>query len=159
MDDDAIIANDALKKSSAVTCRTMLHHFCPTRVAQTYFAAASEYVDDGLAEDLLSIPDIAGGAVAESTAAIGSDRMPRSSSLTVPILAHLSTKTQFINAWLSDTTTRLKKINVGVRPHAPGQLLFSMGQPQMKVGEPPWCAPFWTPMAKGWKESSRYWNL
>jgi hypothetical protein len=157
MDDDNVIANDSLKTSTAVVCRTMFRHFNPSRTGKIYFEAASNFDDDGLAEDLISIVDIAGGATAENIAAIGIEKMPRSTSITIPILNHLSTKTLFINSWLSDLSSRLKKINVTVRQHAEGQMLISMGHTQMRIGEPSFCAPLWTPLAKGWKNSARWW--
>lgn len=158
MDYDNIIANDELKKTTAHVCNGFFNYYCPSRNGKVFYTAAHDYQNDnGLAVDLVSITDIAAGATAETLAALGSEKMPRSTQLFVPILKPRSTKTDFITMWLADKSSTLMKVNVFVRREGENYLI-SMNQTESAVGDPIICAPIWTPLAKGWANSARYWN-
>lgn len=157
MDDDAIIANERLQKVGGNIISTMFARTCPRPFGQLMFGIASRYDDDRLAEDLIAICDLAGGATAENHSVLGPDLLPRTSDLLVPIMTQRSTKTQIISAWLSPSTSRLQKLTIAVRQHAPGELLLSIGQPELRPDLAPVGSPLWLPPDRGWKKSSEWW--
>lgn len=157
MDDDAIIANERLQKVAGNIISKMFARTCHRPYGQLMFGIASHYDDDRLAEDLVAICDLAGGATAENHSVLGPDLLPRTTDLLVPMMATRSTKTQILSAWLSSSESRLAKLTIAVRQHAPGQLLLSIGQPEIRPDLAPVGAPLWLPPDKGWKKSSEWW--
>lgn len=158
MDDDATIANDTLANEASGIFGTMLHDTRPQPHGPISFGIAPKFDDERLAEDLVSLCDLAGGATAENHAVLGSGLLPRTSDLFVPIMQHRSTKTQLLTAWLALDNTRLRKITMAVRQHAPGQLLLSIGKPQLRPDMPNFTAPLWVPHDRGWVKSSDWWR-
>jgi hypothetical protein len=156
MDDDEIVANEKLQDEAGSTCMSMFRLHCPPDCKLT-LGIAGKFDDNRMAEDLISVVDLAGGATAENHAALGIDRMPQSTDLFVPLTKRRTTKTQILSAWLSSTDQRLEKFTILVRQHAPGQLLFSIGRPEVRLDMPPLTTPLWTPLDKGWKKSSGWW--
>lgn len=157
MDDDAIVANEGLQNPAAQTILTMFARTCRWPQDNLKFGIASRYDDDRLAEDLVAICDLAGGATAENHSVLGPDLLPRTSNLFVPIMAPRSTKAMILSLWLSSSTSRLRKFTIAVRQHAPRELLLSIGQPKMRPDLAPVGAPRWLPPDKGWVKSSEWW--
>ncbi len=145
MDQDDIIANDLLLEGAASVIGRMFSIHTPCQPGKVSLGVANEFDDKRLAEDLVSIVDLAGGATAENHAALGIDRIPRSSDLLIPVRERTSTKTQFLSAWMSDETVPLKKIVLLVRPHSTGEMLFSIGRPHMFTDIPPDTSALWLP--------------
>jgi hypothetical protein len=155
-DDDAIVADELHQKDAGRVMDAMLSRYCPENMGEIRYGIAGKFDDERRAEDLISVVDLAGGALAESLALLGADSQPKSSDLFVPILRHMRTKTELIHNWLCESNVPLKKLLCLVRGSEPGRFLTSVGRP-MRPALPAGCKPLWVPPDKGWGNSSRSW--
>jgi hypothetical protein len=120
---------------------------------------AGKFDDNRRAEDLISIADLAGGAIAESLSSLGPESIPLSTNIFSYFHKHLSTKSQLIHAWLSLSNVPLKKLLCVVRPGDARGLLFSFGTPYCGFSQAITSLKMWLPPDKGWAKSATSWEL
>ena len=154
-DEDVIVANQKRLNDAARIIGGFLWQYCPKRLDDVTIGIAGRFNDDGRAEGLISIVDLAVGSVTESLSLIGPANVPKSSNIFTPIHRHLSTKALLILSWLSRSHVPLKKLILMVRP-VDGGLVFSFGNPEVDIGSPLARAmastQLWLPPDKRWNE-------
>lgn len=155
-DEDEIISNDRVQAVATHVIGSMLYRFCPHGFEGVTLGVSGKFDDDLRAEDLCSIPDLVGGAVAESLTSLGK-ALPRSSGIFTPLFARQSTKTDLILSWISSLNGPLRYLLCVVRPAGDGNLLVSFTEPCTPPGRVP-SFRLWTPPDKGWRESLRSWR-
>ena len=153
-DDDEIVPNEEFQTDASRVIGAILHQYCAEEMGEFALGIAGRFDDERRAEDLVSIVDLAAGAIAENLTALSEDRVPKSSNLSLPTPNRTSTKTVLIHAWLSEVRVPLKKILCLVRPAGPGKRLLSFGSPVIGVAPP---GRLWLPPDKGWRTSARAW--
>ena len=154
-DEDEIVSNDRIKAVAGRVFGSMLYRFCPQGFEELSIGVSGKFDDDLRAEDLCSIPDLVGGAVAESLTSLGV-AIPQASGIFTPLFARQATKTNLLLQWISSLDGPLRFLMCIIRPAGDGQLLVSFGEPALHVDRVP--GLLWTPPDKGWNESLRSWR-
>jgi hypothetical protein len=158
-DDDEIVANEQCQDEAKQMMSGMLRHYFPDELKEIRLGVASKFEDDRLAEDLVSIADLAAGAFSERINAQGPDRLPKSTNLFVPIPKALSTKTEVISLWLYDSKSPLKKFFCFLRPGDGDNVLVSLATPKLRPPFPGENLPLCVPPKKNWIQSMKSWQL
>ncbi len=156
-DEDEIVANEDHQKDAGQMMGGMLYHYCPEKMGEIRLGIAGKFEDDRRAEDLISIVDLVGGAFSEYLMALGTDSLPKSTNLFVPMRKPMSTKSQLILAWLFGSNRPLKKVICLVRSWEAGKVLVSFPRPKIRRRFPGENLPLWAPPDKGWIESAESW--
>lgn len=119
-DQDDIFANDARSNDVAELLRYSLSSYAPDAVARIVVGTAELDRGHRGIEDLLSIPDLAAGALGEAA----SHQYDSKS---------ISSKTSRIAKWLSQEPSELRKLSIDFRYHESG--LFSIDSPQAQLDD------------------------
>lgn len=155
-DDDEIVSNEAVSTEFATQVSGWLKECHAPDLTGVNIGIASKFDDNRRAEDLCSIPDLVGGAVAEQLNATNPDSIPRSSNLANVLTSPLSTKSALIWEWAGNGRGRLKRHLILVRDDGVGKVLVSFAAFQ-KFGPAEIQHGLWLPPDKGWRKSSESW--
>lgn len=157
-DDDEIVPNETWQDDAGQIIGGTMHQCCPENMGEHVLGIAGKFDDNRRAEDLVSIVDLAGGAVAESLTLLGKENIPRSANIYTPVFKPMSVKSQIIYATLFGQPCPLKRLMCVVRTAGPGEVLVSFTEPTARFstyeGEP----TIWAPPGKGWIKAARSWR-
>lgn len=154
MDDDEIVINEKAQGIAGGVIKSTMDMFCTQGLGELAIGIASKFDDGCRAEDLCSIPDLVGGAQAETLAALHG-AMPETTNLFTPTLGRLSTKTEVLSSWISWIAMRgqpLKYMFMAIRGAGENQLRFSFATPEAQI-DPSGNTQLWVPLDKGWKKA------
>jgi hypothetical protein len=154
-DDDEIVSNESTQDAACQVIGGMLRRFCPNGLGDIRIGIAGKFDDDRRAEDLCAIPDLVGGAIAESLTSIR-EIIPQFAHLTTTVPRHQSTKTDLILGWLSSLNGPLKYLLCAVTSAGEDQRRYSLAnltvRPATGVD-----SRLWFPPDKGWRRSVESW--
>jgi len=155
-DNDEIVINEKSQSATQDRISAMVNRCCPYGIGSVRLGIAGLFDDEKRAEDLCAIPDLVGGAIAESLTSIEKGAIPRYILTNTSASENVSTKTKIIYAWLSTLNGPLKKLFCLLRAEPDGKLLISFADPTMRLANlaVPGTAP---PLDKGWTDSSKSW--
>ena len=125
-DNDDIVINQNRLEATRIIFRHMLDQFCPQGLGKVRFATTGDLSNSGdhlRAEDLCSIPDLVGGAIADHLTSI-KGIIPGSGNLAIPMVDQ-RTKTAQILRWLSNLDGPLKHLVCVVKSAGPDQRRYS----------------------------------
>jgi hypothetical protein len=152
-DDDEIVSNERTQAAASAVAGTMLKRFCPQGFGDIHLGIAGKFDDGRRAEDLCAIPDLAGGAVAETMTAF-QDSIPESAALFTPLTTRPTTKTEIIHSWLATLRGPLRHLLCALRPADDGGVRWSFGNSAVQPGI---ASRLWQPPDKGWRKSIQSW--
>jgi hypothetical protein len=156
-DDDAIVATEDAKADATTLMGSFIHRYAGEN-PMLYLGIGSLFNDGLRAEDLLAIPDLAGGACSECLTLQGKSNIPTSEVGREGIALVLQTKTMLINLWRSDNSKPLKHFDLLVRVAEDGQTLFSFRQPIVRIPEPGEVLPkLPEPLNEKWRKALTDW--
>lgn len=155
-DDDEIVSNEAAAGEFSAQVSGWLNECHAPNLNKVEIGIASKFDDNRRAEDLCSIPDLVGGAVAEQFNVTDPNSIPRSSNFANVLHSPLSTKSGLILEWAGNGKGHLKRHLILVRPDKDGKVLISFGAFQ-KLGPMEIQHGLWLPPDKGWRKSSESW--
>jgi hypothetical protein len=156
-DEDAIVANEVFQADVCRIVSQVFRHYYPHEMKDLALGIAGKFDDVRRAEDLISIVDLAGGALSESVGSLVALDLPRSPKLVVPIMKRMSTKVRLILIWLCESNRPLKKMIWVISKSAAGDRRWSLLNLQNLTDLPGKHSPLWVPPDKGWRESSEAW--
>jgi hypothetical protein len=154
-DNDEIVSNAEAQHVFGRVSDAVFRSVCPHRFSDVSIGIAGLFDDGRRAEDLCSIPDLAGGAIADSLISLDEHAIPRSTCLTTPFPSVMPTKTDIILTWLGlleQGDQNLKHLNFMIRPTDNDQMLISHSNVVLSVEEGV-NQRIWTPPDKGWKRA------
>ena len=109
IDEDDIAANDAQLTSFTKVVSNISSHYLRHGLGHLRVGTSRSENGDLILEDLLAIPDLAAGAIAEISRRMShAEYLPRP-NLIVPLPETVSTKAKLVGLWLSDARANLKK--------------------------------------------------
>ena len=109
VDEDAIASNDAQLTSLTKVAGNVASHYLDHGLGQVRVGTSRSENGDLILEDLLAIPDLAAGTVAEiSRKLVEVDHIP-SLNLVKPLPRSVTAKSKVIGSWLSSASNRLQK--------------------------------------------------
>lgn len=154
-DNDEIVSNAKVQSVATFMISSMLNHCCSFKLSRnSSIGIAGEFDDDFRAEDLCSIPDLAGGAMTELLNSIRKDTIPKSEKLYTPSSGRNSTKTTILASWFADVNVPLRKLFCLVRPDVHHGIRVSFGNPEVRIGNT-YTGQVWLPPDKGWTRNWR----
>ena len=145
-DDDEIIPNDKCLPLACDMAGTVVGHYIEGPM-ELQLGIAGKFDDEYRAEDLISIVDLAAGAVADAFTSFPDDTILVSKNLLVPSGASVTTKAKLIYAWLSYSMTPLKKIVCLASPIEGGLFHVRFGTPVYAPNP----RGLWLPPDKRWR--------
>lgn len=112
VDEDAIAANDAQLTSLTKVIGNIVSHYLDHELGHIRVGTSRSENRDLILEDLLAIPDLAAGAVAEiSRKLVKTAHMP-SANLIKPLPKSVTAKSMVIGSWLSGENDCLQKTTI-----------------------------------------------
>ena len=157
-DEDDIVANEEIQRDVCRIADRFLHHYVSQPLAEMALGIAGKFDDERRAEDLVSIVDLVGGTVSAYLSAFDQKDFPATSKVIVPVLKHMSTKSQIVFAWLCQSRRPLKKMICVLRPSEDGKMRFDFLNIQNLTGLTGGKLPLWVPPDKGWVKSIKSWK-
>ena len=153
-DDDAIVGNEEIQDFSFSLINSMVLQCCPFELHELSFGIASKFDDDYRAEDLCSIPDLVGGAIADTLNLLPKDGIPKTAPLYTPVMQQQSIKSTLILSWFANSNVSLKNVFCLVRPDENDTFRISFGDPRVTIGtDLP--RTFWIPPDPKWQRNLR----
>ena len=136
VDEDAIAANDAQLTSLTKVVGNIASHYLDHGLGHIRVGTSRSENGDLILEDLLAIPDLAAGAVAEiSRKLVETDRVP-SPNLIKLLPKSVTAKSKVIGSWLSSASGRLQKTMIFLDLHdeKPGMIASHVSfEPMMQL--------------------------
>lgn len=122
-DEDEIFPNDERLRDATDLFANYSSHFLGHQLGHLRVGTAASDSGDLQLEDLLSIPDLVAGSLAELVRTTQKDGIPPSGKIVIPTSALLPRKAQEVLAWLSNRAgVNLKALSYLVGPSATGGL-------------------------------------
>jgi hypothetical protein len=156
-DEDEIVPNESFQEDACRIASRWLHHYHMQEMGDLTLGVAGKFEDERRTEDLVSIVDLAGGALSELFSTVSIEDIPESPKVVVPMKGRISTKSQLIMTWLCEKKRPLKKMIWVVRSIESGGVRFSFLNLQNLTSLIGGHLSLWLPPDKGWKKSSGFW--